>query len=122
SLEGAAGLCLSRTNYNVEIEHWLCKLLEDTNNDLAPILRHFEIDASRLTADLVRSIDRLQTGNARSPALSKNIVDLIREAWVLASVEFGATAVRSGHLLCALVSDEFLAPVAREASPELQKI
>ena len=28
ALEGAAGLCLSRTNYNVEIEHWLIKLLE----------------------------------------------------------------------------------------------
>jgi type VI secretion system protein VasG len=28
ALEAAAGLCLSRTNYNVEIEHWLLKLLE----------------------------------------------------------------------------------------------
>ena len=28
ALEGAAGLCLSRTNYNVEMEHWLLKLLE----------------------------------------------------------------------------------------------
>ena len=36
SLEGAAGLCLSRTNYNVEIEHWLLKLLELPNTDLAP--------------------------------------------------------------------------------------
>jgi len=28
ALEGAAGLCLSRTNFNVEIEHWLVKILE----------------------------------------------------------------------------------------------
>ena len=34
SLEGAAGLCLSRTNYNVEIEHWLVKLLEQPGNDV----------------------------------------------------------------------------------------
>ena len=48
SLESAAGLCLSRTNYNVEIEHWLLKLLETHNTDLAALLRHFEIDASRV--------------------------------------------------------------------------
>ena len=28
ALEQAAGLTLSRTNYNVEIEHWLLKLIE----------------------------------------------------------------------------------------------
>src|SRR5688572_28951769 len=39
ALEGAAGLCLSRTNYNVEIEHWLLKLLESADTDLAKILR-----------------------------------------------------------------------------------
>jgi type VI secretion system protein VasG len=41
ALEGAAGLCMSRTNYNVEIEHWLLKLLEVPNTDLAAILRGF---------------------------------------------------------------------------------
>ena len=30
TLESAAGLCVSRTNYNIEIEHWLLKLLERT--------------------------------------------------------------------------------------------
>ena len=44
TLEAAAGLCLSRTNYNVEVEHWLVKLLEIPNNDISAILRHFEID------------------------------------------------------------------------------
>ena len=35
TLEGAAGMCLSRTNYNVEVEHWLLKLLEPADSDLA---------------------------------------------------------------------------------------
>src|SRR5262249_43776797 len=43
ALEGAAGLCLSRSNYNVEIEHWLLKLLEPDNTDLRRILRHYDI-------------------------------------------------------------------------------
>ncbi len=69
SLEGAAGLCLSRTNYNVEIEHWILKLLEGSDNDLSALLRYYEIDASRLERDLTRVLDGLKTGNARPPAL-----------------------------------------------------
>ena len=47
ALEGAAGLCLSRTNYNVEIEHWLLKLLESADTDLARILRQYDVNASQ---------------------------------------------------------------------------
>ena len=65
TLEGAAALCLSRTNYNVEVEHWLFKLLETTDTDVAAALRHFEIDASRVCKDVSRTLDRLKTGNAR---------------------------------------------------------
>ena len=35
ALEAAAGLTLSRTHYNVEIEHWLIKLLDSSDGDLA---------------------------------------------------------------------------------------
>ena len=74
SLEAAAGLCLSRTNYNVEIEHWLLKLAEMADADLAAVFRHYEIDVSRVTRDLTTSIDRLKTGNSRPPALSPHVV------------------------------------------------
>lgn len=122
ALEASAGLCLSRTNYNVEIEHWLLKLVEIPNSDLAAILRHYGIDAGRLSAALTRVIDRFKTGNARPPGLSPHLVDWIREAWVMASVEFGASRIRSGHLLCALLADETLSRTAHDASPEFSKI
>ena len=122
TLEGAAGLCLSRTNYNVEIEHWLLKLMETSNTDIDPILRHFEIEAARLHADLMRSVDKLKTGNARPPALSQAVVDLVREAWVLASVEFHAPAVRSAHLLYALIADDSLSRAINGSSAEFDKM
>jgi type VI secretion system protein VasG len=121
-LEAASGLCLSRTNYNVEIEHWLLKLLEVPNSDLTRILRQYEIDNARLISDLTRSIDRLKTGNARAPALSPDLVRLAREAWLLSSVQYGGGRTRTGHLLATLVADENLARLARDASAELQKI
>jgi type VI secretion system protein VasG len=122
ALEAASGICLSRSHYNVEVEHWLLKLLETPNTDLGPVLRHYEVDAGRVLRDLNRSLDRLKTGNARAPSLSPNLVELAREAWTLASVDFGAGRIRSGHLLCALLSDEALARLARDISGEFQKI
>jgi len=122
ALEGAAGLCVTRTNYNVEVEHWLSRLIEQPNTDLDAILRHFEVDHSRLQKDLTRSIDRLQTGNSRHPALSPDLVELAREAWLVSSLEYGCARTRSGHLLCALVSDDALARLAYEISEEFRKI
>lgn len=122
ALEAAAGLCLSRTNYDVDIEHLLMKLIEMPDTDIARITRHFEISADRLTRDVTRSLDRLKTGNARTPALSPRIPRLIEEAWLLASVEYGAGQVRSGHLLLALLANEDMARLAREISKEFDSI
>ena len=122
TLEGAAGLCLSRTNYNVEIEHWLMKLFELPNTDLDSILRHFEIDLSRLVADVNQTIGGFKTGNARSPALSPTIVQAVQTAWLIGSVEFGVTQLRTGHIICGLLSDENLARSLYSASKEFEKI
>ena len=122
ALEGAASLTLSRTHYNVEIEHWLLKLMEPAGGDVAVILDRFAVDAGRLEAELNRTLDKMKTGNGRAPALSPNLVKLIREAWLLASLQYEASAVRGGHLLLALLSNDDLAPLAREASRQLQLI
>ncbi|MCL4117302.1 UNVERIFIED_CONTAM: hypothetical protein GTU68_002446 [Idotea baltica] len=112
----------AETNYNVEIEHWFAKLLEPNDTDLAAILRHFEIDPARMSSDLTSAIDRLKTGNGKPPALSQDIVDLVREAWLLASIEMGDSIVRSGHLVLALLSRDSLERVAMGISREFEKI
>jgi type VI secretion system protein VasG len=122
ALEGAAGLCLSRTNYNVEIEHWLIKLLEPANTDLVRIFKHYGVDPSRVGRELTRALDQLKTGNARAPELSQEIVDLMREAWTLTSLDFGAHRVRSGFLLTALLADRSLSSRLRSSSAELAKL
>ncbi|MFC1751343.1 type VI secretion system ATPase TssH, partial [Pseudomonadota bacterium] len=90
TLESAAGLCLSRTHYDVEVEHWLVKLLEKSDTELLAILNHYGVELARLSADLTRCLDGFKRGNSRPPALSPRIVDIAREAWVLASLEYGA--------------------------------
>lgn len=122
ALEGAAGLCLSRTHYNVEIEHYLMKLLEATDNDVARIFYRFGINQSRLTADLTRSLDKLKSGNARTPAISPSILKMLTQAWTVGSIDYGAAQVRSGFTILAIVTDDELGRIAREVSKELVKL
>ena len=100
ALEAAAGLCLSRTHYDIEVEHYLTKLLDSSSNDLAAILKHFGVDASRFSGELARALDRLKSGNARTPALSPTLIKMMTEAWTLGSIDFGAGQVRSGRRAC----------------------
>src|SRR5438445_9091856 len=122
ALEGAAGLCLSRTNYDVEPEHFLLKLIESPDTDLAAIFRRYEINQSRVTKDLTAALDKLKTGNARTPGLSPRLPQLIQEAWLLASIDYGASQVRSGHLLVALLASDDLRRLAREISREFASV
>ncbi|MCC6327997.1 MAG: type VI secretion system ATPase TssH, partial [Acidobacteria bacterium] len=122
ALEGAAGLCLSRTNYDVEIEHILAKLLEQDDTDLHKIAAHFEVNLDRLTKDVSVALDRLKSGNSRTPGLSDRIPQWIQDAWLLASVDFGAARVRSGHMVLALLANDRFSRIAREISKEFDHV
>ena len=122
ALEGAAGLCLSRTNYDVEIEHILVKLLEADDTDFKKIMAHFEINPDRLTKDVETSLNRLKTGNSRTPGLSERLPLWIQDAWLLASVEYGAARIRSGHLVLALFANDNFGRIARDISREFNNL
>src|SRR5438132_5951986 len=77
ALEAAAGLCLTRTHYDVDIEHLFSKLIESPSTDLQRLLRHYEVNTAHLARDLTRALDRFKTGNARTPALAPRIPRLI---------------------------------------------
>ena len=122
AVEGAAGLCLSRTHYDIEIEHFLTKALDATDGDLAQIIKHYGVNRSRLADDLARGLDRLKSGNARTPSLSPSLVKVLTEAWTIGSLEFGAPQVRTGHCLLALLTNDELARLAKDISREFEKI
>ena len=122
ALEAAAGLCLTRTHYDVDVEHLLLKLSEVVDTDFQRILRHYEVEEARLARDLTRALDRLKTGNARTPVLSPRLPRLFSEAWTIASIEFGASSIRSGHLVLALLATDDLARLVHESSAEWSKI
>lgn len=122
ALEAAAGLCLSRTHYNVEIEHWFLKLLETPNSDLQAIVQKYNLNLGKIIQDFNRELDRLKSGNTRPPALSTSVVDIAKNAWMLASVEYGHPQVTSAHLLTALLLDENLRRSSEATAGELKRI
>ncbi len=122
ALESAAGLCMSQTHYEVDVEHFLLKLLDLTNTDTEKILRYFEINQDHLVADLTRSMEGFKTGNARTPALSPRIPEMIKDAWMMASIDFQASGVRSGHITLSLMSNDQTARMLISSSEALKKI
>lgn len=122
ALEAAIALCVSRTHYSVEVEHLVFRLSEAADSDWSQALAHFRVDTARLARDLQRGLDRLQSGSTRAPSLSRWLLRWLGDAWLCASVDFGAQSVRSGHLLLAAVRSPELEPALRQCSSELDKI
>jgi type VI secretion system protein VasG len=122
ALEAAAGFCLARTHYDIEVEHFLLKLLDTTDSDFPRILKQFGVDKSRLTGDLTRSLDKLKSGNARTPSFSPSLTEMLSEAWTIGSIDFGSAQVRTGFCILAIASSGDLSRLMREVTREFQKI
>ena len=124
SIEGAAGLCVSRGHYEVTVEHLLLTLLDDPSADVQPILTHFGVNASGLQRDLQRVLERQRAGNTGRPVFSPLLLQWVQDAWLVASVEFNEPRLRSSVLLVALIqrpdrytSDDlsaYLEPIRRD--------
>ncbi len=103
-LEGAAGLCVSRGHYEVGVEHFVAKLMEEPQDDFVLILRHFDQDPARVRKALEFALEDYQTGNPGKPVFSPRLLDWFQEAWLLSSIDLGAGNIRSGALLMAILS------------------
>lgn len=104
ALEAAAGACVSRTHYEVTVEHLLAKLLEEHQGDLPLILRQFEIDPTAVQFGLEQTLERLHTGNGGKPVFSPVLIQWFQDAWLIASIDLADERIRSGALLAALLS------------------
>ena len=116
ALEGAAGLAVGRSHYEVTIEHLLLKLLEDGTGDASLVLTRLGADPGHVGRALTDGVDRMRSGNAGRPAFSPLLLDLVERAWLTASLHHGLAEVRSGALVEAfLASDTFAASPVRDA-------
>jgi len=106
SIEGATIFCKMRGNPYVETAHWFHQLLQNQDTDLHRIFKHFELDSSRLAADLIAALDNLPRGATAIADFSPDIPNAIERAWVYGTLMFGEFQVRTGHLIVGFLSSE----------------
>ena len=103
-LDNAAGYSMTRAHYEIGCEHILIKCLEDDSGDIPLLLKSMAIDRADAERMLLDALDAYRTGNSSRPAFSALLLDWFEQAWILASVEFGESIIRSGHLLLVLLT------------------
>lgn len=104
ALAGAATLCQTRAHAEITVEHWLLKLLEQGEGDITVIARRYEWDMDSLWQGLLAHLDTLPRTVQGKPQLSAALQQLIKSAWLDASLQENADNVRSVHLLAALIA------------------
>ncbi|EOJ6003325.1 type VI secretion system ATPase TssH [Cronobacter sakazakii] len=102
ALEGAASLCQARAHAEILPEHWVLKLFEQGEGDLTVLARRYEWDMDAIWQDLLAYLDRLPRSVKGRPQLSDNLESLLKQSWLIASLENGEE-IRSSHLLAAMI-------------------
>ncbi|MET0341194.1 MAG: type VI secretion system ATPase TssH [Polyangiales bacterium] len=105
ALEAAVGRASSGQYYEIVPEHLLLTLLARDDGEAALLLAQHGCDRDALLLEIERALTRMRTGNAGRPMFARTLFDWLEDAWLLTSVEHGATALRSGALLAAFALD-----------------
>lgn len=103
-LQKAATLCVSRGHYEIATEHLLQVLLEQPESEITLALRHFEIDSTKVLRAIEASLEEFRAGNSGKPVFSPLMLELIQDAWMIASIELKERQISSGAILLAFLS------------------
>src|SRR3984957_13773759 len=122
SIEGATIFCKMRGNAYIETVHWLHQILQQQDSDVLRIVKHFNLDPSRLATALVATLDRLPRGATAVSDFSPHIETALQQAYLYATLLYGEPQVRTGHLVVAFMRTESLRNVFLGHSREFAKI
>src|SRR3954453_22267236 len=103
AIEGATVFCKLRGNPYVELVHWISQILQSPDSDMHRIVRHFEVDSSRLAKDITEALDRLPRGATSISDFSTHIETAVERGWVYSTLMFGDSRVRTGHLMVGII-------------------
>ena len=122
AIEGATVFCKLRGNPYVELVHWMHQILSNNDSDVHRIVRYFEVDSSKLAADLTKALDRLPRGATAISDLSEHIESAVERAWVYGTLKYGDAQVRSGYIMVGLVKTMGLRNILYGISKEFEKL
>jgi len=91
----------SAGNRNVELAHWFFHALQDERSDLSLSTDHYKLDRARLLSDLAGVISGFRKNETDMPGVANGVIDILDRGWHYATLFFGETQIRTGHLLVA---------------------
>lgn len=109
-------------NRNVELAHWLAQILLRPATDIGLTAQHFGLDMGRLAADIGGVIEGFRKNETEMPGVANSIVDGLDRGWHYATLFFGETQIRTGHVLVAILKSNDLRRVLTGISKEFGKI
>jgi type VI secretion system protein VasG len=112
----------SAGNRNIELGHWLLHLLQKDRTDLALTADHFKLSRAKLLADATAVANGFRKNETEMPGISNQVADALDRGWHYATLLFGETQIRTGHLLVAMLKSIELRRALIAISPEFAKI
>jgi len=109
-------------NRNLELEHWLLKMFQKENTDVVLTADHFKLNLPQLLDDLNRAVSAFATNKTEMPGVSDNVIDALDRGWHYATLLFGETQIRSGHILAAALKEPKLARALASVSKQFKAI
>ena len=109
-------------NRNVELAHWLLHLLQAANTDLGLTADAYKLDRAKLLSDVNAVVSGFQAKQTEMPSISNTVLVLLDRGWHYATLFFGETQIRTGHILVAGLQEAELRRHFVALSKEFSKI
>jgi type VI secretion system protein VasG len=109
-------------NRNIELGHWMSQLLQKDRTDLALTADHFKLNRAKLLADATAVVNSFRKNETEMPGISNQVADALDRGWHYATLLFGETQIRTGHLLVAMLKSLELRRALIGVSQEFSKI
>lgn len=119
-LEAAASLAARDRHANVDVAHWILSLLDIS--EVSSLFEELSVSSAALRTELDSAIADLPRGDGAALVLSQNLLALMREAWLVASLQCGRSSITFADLLTALSDDQSLRIMARGMAPSLRSL
>lgn len=117
-LEAAASLAARDRHANVDVAHWILSLLDVS--EVSSLFEELSVSSAALRTELDSAIAELPRGDGAALVLSQTLLALMREAWLVASLQCGRNSITLADLLTALSDDQSLRIMARGMAPSLR--
>jgi type VI secretion system protein VasG len=109
-------------NRNLELAHWLAHILQKERSDVSLTADHFKLDRAKLASDIARTVEGFRRNETEMPGVSNTVIDLLDRGWHYATLFFGETQIRTGHILAGALKSLELRRAFTSLSPEFAKI